>query len=131
MPDAESLHRAEGSEVSEVCRMPILCAGPRDLGCQRYAEYRFSAQDRGIRGARCHFSAQGRGIMGGYTSRLGFTVGGFCTLRLSEALSTYKVYIYIYILEARGRYAPHPAARRYHVAIVSCHEAKARDAPER
>ena len=33
--------------------------------------------------------------------------------------------------EARGRYAPYPAARRYHVAIVSCHEAKARDAPER
>ena len=39
--------------------------------------------------------------------------------------------IKINILEAKGRYAPHPAARRFHVAIVSCHEAKARDAPER
>ena len=34
---------------------------------------------------------------------------------------------YIYILEAKGRYAPHPAARRVHVAIVPCHEAKACD----
>ena len=34
-----------------------------------------------------------------------------------------------YILEAQGRYAPHPAARPWRSALVSCHEAKARDVP--
>ena len=50
-------------------------------------------------------------------------------VRPGGACSAPWLYIYIYILEAKGRYAPHPATRCLHLAIVSCDEAKARDAP--
>ena len=49
--------------------------------------------------------------MGGYTSRLGFTVGGFSTLRLSEALSIYKVDIQEKI-ERKPAKQISPAARK-------------------